>query len=302
MQPITFAIVKKNYITGKASVMTVHTDKMNARFDIESFVVDYIVQKDGQDNAASATVDLSGKVLEKREFARVRARDSLPEGHYIVVHCAPERDSSKMTIWRKYSETTKATGFWGWWGSTQTATKWRKVLSLHIVSFDEWKPNMSVNTPAITVRRKWRAAMRIADDVNSVDLTARKAFAEKLTNIPVMQAIRELLIARDAEVSDRIPDVEKARAANPSIRDPTATPEDVAKLAKPMSVIALRAKFPADFMSCPAVGRVAEPAELAELASTAETVEDELRASILQRCTQVGDNINIVETAPAPTQ
>jgi hypothetical protein len=30
---------------------------MNARFDIESFVVDYIVQKDGQDNAASATVD-----------------------------------------------------------------------------------------------------------------------------------------------------------------------------------------------------------------------------------------------------
>lgn len=262
MQPTTFAIVKKNYATGKASVMTVHTDKMNARFDIESFVVDYIVQKDGQDDALEAQaidVNLSGKVLEKREFARAHVRDNLPEGHYIVVHCAPERDGNKMTIWRKYSETTKSSGFWSWWGSTQTSAKWRKVLSMHIVVLDEWKPSMPANTPIVTTRRKWRTAMRIACDVNTVDLGDRKAFSEKMVSSPAMQAIRDHVDAED-----------------------------------PLCVTSLRAMFPDDFTRCPGVEQPAStpapaPAETAE--------EDDLRASILQRCTQVGDNINIVETA-----
>jgi hypothetical protein len=255
--PVLYATTKKDYTKGKTVVVNVNTEKLNARHDMESYVVGFILSKDGE------TTDMSGKVLEKKDF--LRSRDSLNEGHYIVMNSAPDRDNTKMSVWKRYVETTKTPGLL-WGESTRTTLKWCKVMAVFITDFqasDYVAPSAPSSAWSQSRRTRVRANQPENND-NAVVTALRKTFISRLQECEFMGFIREYYVAR-------------ARAV-----DTTDTVET-------LTIGALRTKFRSEFTKCPFVNR---KRVVMKSFDNKENQHAQLCASILDRCAQIRQEID----------
>lgn len=163
-----FATTVHNYKTNKTCIINVNTERMNALFDMESYVIDFIVTQDG------SSTNLSGRQFEKRVFSSGNIQSRLPEGHYIVSNCKPNHDYTKMCIWRKSTSPVLVKGWF--WNSERLSTQWEKIMSVFITQYDPSKiaqPEQPAQTSPSTRRsersdrsdRSDRSTRRVVRDV-----------------------------------------------------------------------------------------------------------------------------------------
>lgn len=69
----SFLLSKYDYNTGKKSIIDVYTDKLNAYYGLESYVINYIIEKDGDNKMQNF----------KLEDFIIFAGKKIPEGHFI---------------------------------------------------------------------------------------------------------------------------------------------------------------------------------------------------------------------------
>lgn len=148
-----YATTVHNYKTNKTEIVNVNTERLNALFDMESFVTNFILTQDGANFASPS----QGRSFVKSSFANVQA--SLPEGHYIVNNCQRNRDFTKMTVWRKFTGPIVVKG-WIWGQRENLAVQWEKVMTVFITEFHDSATVATAATPpataATTARRRAR--------------------------------------------------------------------------------------------------------------------------------------------------
>lgn len=214
-----FATTVHNYKTNKTGIINVNTERMNALFDMESYVIDFIVTQDG------SSTNLSGRQFEKRMFSSENTRSRLPEGHYIVSKCKANRDYTKMCIWRKFTSPVLVKGWF--WNSERMSSQWEKIMSVFITEYDPAKlerPASPVASVSSTRRssRSARAARDVEFDkpkydkfistfktLESVDMLRspvtiailRTKFRKEFTKCPLANQKREFLPSTTADES-----------------------------------------------------------------------------------------------------
>lgn len=252
-----FATTVHNYKTNKTCIINVNTERMNALFDMESYVVDFIVTQDG------SSTNLSGRHFEKRVFSSGNMRSQLPEGHYIVSNCKPNRDYTKMCVWRKSTSPVLVKGWF--WNSERMSSQWEKIMSVFITQYDPAKLE------------------RPASSVASVQSTRRSNRS-----------------SRSARSDRPVRDVEFNKPVYDNFISTFKTLESVHMLHASATLAILRTKFRKEFTKCPLANQKREflPSTTAD-----ESNQDKLCASILMRCKDapaVPDVLVVPDTSDTP--
>ena len=245
---------------------------MNALFDMESYVIDFIVTQDG------STTNLSGRQFEKRTFNESSIRSKLPEGHYIVSNCKRNRDFTKMCIWRKFTGPVLVKGWF--WNSERMETQWEKVMSIFITEYNPEKITAQnpVGTTNSTNRSGRATRTRVHRDPHAPrDMEFdKKAYGKFLDSFKKLECLNMLNTVYNENI--RLP-VDKQTSITLAI---------------------LRTKFRNEFTKCP---RANQKRTFLKKSDDGETAQEKLCASILIRCKDLrerAESTAVIEVPDTP--
>jgi hypothetical protein len=268
-----FATTVHNYKSNKTRIVNVNTERLNALFDMESFVIGFIMEQDG------STINLSGRRFEKRAFDSPATRAQLPEGHYVVSNCTANRDFTKIVVWRKFTDTVTEKGWFGRTYQTSTA-KWDKVMSVFITEYDSSATTVPSGnqeyTPVSTRGYKFQSPASIRKRKNNpfvLDKSSSNRFIKSFSDLGSTNMLRKVYYENISLPADK---------------------QSV------VTVSMLRTKYRNEFTKCPLANqkrvfldRIAGP----------ETTQERLCASILMHCKDIrirSDEHVVPVTVPTP--
>jgi hypothetical protein len=218
----------------KNEALSVHNDKYNAIFELESISVDYVYHKD--------EVQRSVIPVDIKKFEDPVYKNAAQVGHYIVKY--PLESLYKTAIWRKRDITKKAVtkGIFGWSSTTTTTTyEWELVFTLDIISlpnillpsefdFDDSceKLNFRVRHPISVILNEWNQFKEL--QTTSYKTLSKGEEKSKLTVPPPPPIPPILFKSPTSSISETIkPDISKIPMPTTGTSGISVTPDTLKK-------------------------------------------------------------------------